>query len=212
MAKRDDEPKAKRGRKPNTPVTPDVDYLNALFEQSGKMQREVAAKLGISEQTFTKSKQGKRPFTLEEATKLAEEFGISLDVLVPHLGHKLTPRGVPITGKVTADSRVSPVVGARKGERVPVTHAPLNGAAYIYEPDDTVFVVDRGTKNGPAFPPEAISRLCVVEADNHDLPLLGNLVRGSQRGTVQLVPYYGNARIPLTTIHSAAIVIAILGP
>lgn len=216
MAKSDDTPADRRPGRPSNPkLHPDTQWLKAAIDRTRKLQKEIAVRIGMKQSMFSKGLKGERPFTVFQLVGLAGEFGVSVDELVRRLGIKMTPRGVPIVGKVTPDSRVSPVVGPRKGEQVRATDAPPAAVAYIYEPDGTIFIVDPGDPGAPAVPPEVFGHPCIVETSDNVLPLLGTLGKASQRGHVTLRLYYGSgAQMTLKQehLHSAALVIEIQRP
>lgn len=53
--------------------------LRALRELKGMHQTDVADRLGISLHSYSNKETGKREFTLEEAKKISELFGLPVD-------------------------------------------------------------------------------------------------------------------------------------
>lgn len=61
-----------------------VTRLSRLESDHGLSQREVAASIGMPEQTYSNKKNGigGRKFTLKDVTALADFFGVSVDYLL----------------------------------------------------------------------------------------------------------------------------------
>lgn len=57
------------------------DNIRAEMSRHGKTNRDIGKILGISGNSVSFKLNGKRPFTLDEIRRLAEEFNCSLDYL-----------------------------------------------------------------------------------------------------------------------------------
>jgi hypothetical protein len=205
----------KRGRPPALLAKPDINTLLELIEKRRLEQQAVARALSISPALFSRSIHGGRDFTAREAVALAKLLGRNTDDVLRILGHAVTDVGVPLAGKVLPDGRVSPMLGARKGEKVRSAQPYPDSVAYVYEPTNTRFIVDRDITRSPlAVPPEAYDRWCVVEAEGHDLPLFGKLERASARGvwTLSCYPGLSECKPRQVKVHNAAVVIEIISP
>jgi transcriptional regulator with XRE-family HTH domain len=206
------------GRKANPVIVPDAEYLKAAMEAAGLNQAELAQRIMITSNKpgsmLSRSLKGDRPFTLWEVVGMAKQLKRDLYELATKVGVPIEPPGVPVVGKITAESRASPVIGYRKGQLVPFTHPSPNLAAYIYEPTGTVFIADKGSDDQMRADDflDALDRPCIVAADSYDLPLLGKLERAAKRGIKALRLYYGGDVKELTKIHSVEIVIDIRNP
>lgn len=57
--------------------------IAAYLRRTGKTQAELAEELGMSENTLSWKRRGKREFKLSEVIRIAEVTGCSLDEMVP---------------------------------------------------------------------------------------------------------------------------------
>jgi hypothetical protein len=180
------------------------------MKRKGTNQKDLALSIGMDPTRFTKSKQGERPWTLAEVTAMARRLDVPIETLLKKFGYELPEHGAPIIGRVLPDSRVSPVIGAHAGKRIALPPSiPPNTVAYVHEPDGAVYVALKGEPR--VVPPGAFGRLCIVEADDGELPWLGTLDKARHRDSVSLKPVYGDAG-PKTfrQLHSALVVVATL--
>lgn len=67
--------------------------VRGKLAEHGVLQAQAAAKLGITQPTFSRRLQGRPPFTLGELVKLAELLGLPLEQLVatPEADSKAVP-------------------------------------------------------------------------------------------------------------------------
>ena len=54
------------------------DFIRGRIAENRTSQKEIALKMGIAQQSLSRKLNGKRPFTVEEATKLSDLLGIPL--------------------------------------------------------------------------------------------------------------------------------------
>lgn len=52
------------------------DFIRGRIAENRTSQKEIALKMGISQQSLSRKLNGKRPFTLKEATKLSDLLSI----------------------------------------------------------------------------------------------------------------------------------------
>lgn len=205
-----------RGRPRKELLTPDIDWFKRKFRSIGLNQKEIAQAIGRHAAVLTRSLKGERRFDLDDVVKLANTLKVPLDEVARRLGYIFEARGTPIVGKVTGDGKVSQVT-SRKGGFVATSDFPLDAVAYVAETEGSAlapyhgatFVTASGT--GPAAP-DVIGRLCIVEADDYLVPMLGLLGKAPSRGAVSLTVFGTGETFTLKAVHRASIVLAILFP
>ncbi len=81
----------------------------ALRTRQGMTQEELAQKIGVARQTVAKWEAGDAIPDLDNATRLAQIFDVSIDSLVHHdeeqIGYPVPPRGLHIFGVVRMGER-----------------------------------------------------------------------------------------------------------
>lgn len=203
-----------RGRPRKEVLTPDIDWFKRQFRGAGLNQKEIALAIGRHAAVLTRSLKGERRFDLDDVVKLANTLKVPLDEVAKRLGYVFEARGIPIVGKVTGDGKVSQVT-SRKGGFIATSDFPLDAVAYVAETEGSplspyngaTFVTASGA--GPAAP-DVVGRLCIVEADEHLVPMLGILGKAASRGAVTLTIFGTGETFTLKTVHRASIVLAIL--
>jgi transcriptional regulator with XRE-family HTH domain len=78
-----------------------ADNIKRLREEKGKLQKEVAAEVGLGISHYNKIENGQREASVELLDKLANFYGISIDQIV-HMG-KDVPKEVTLDDKSTSE-------------------------------------------------------------------------------------------------------------
>lgn len=204
-----------RGRKPTPRGVVDAAWIVTRCKELGLTQADLARALRRDSSMITRSLQGGRAFDGADIAGLAATLQVSTDEIHRRLGHPVPSRGVVVAGKITGDAKVS-TVSARKGALVRSLELPPDAEAYIAETEGTpleeyhgaCFVVAAMDARQPAAL-EAFGRLCVVEADDLLVPLLGTLGKAPSRAGVRLTLFGTNETMNVKKVHRASPVLAI---
>lgn len=201
------------GRPRNEPVNVDKDWFSARFRALGLSQRQVAAALGREAAILTRLLQGARQVLLPEAVQLANLLHVDLCEIARRCGYPTHAAGIPIVGAIRDGAQVTSITSKAGRQAVPEVRgkdlkalvvearggdlAPYDGATLYYE------------EHREGFRPDAIGRLCVVEAQGEIVPVVGTLTKAATRGAVTLTPLGGKPR-QLTDVMRAYPIVAIL--
>jgi transcriptional regulator with XRE-family HTH domain len=205
----------KGGRPPRTPIKPNREWFKELLSHQHMTQAQLAAAINRHSSVLSKSLKGERRMDLDDVVGISNTLGVSPDDVIANLGYSVQPRGVPIVGKVTGEGRVSTVT-ARKGVLFRALQMPPDAEALVLETEGSKLAAYNGavvvymkTSSETPVPPDSIGRLCVVEADDHLVPILGVLKRAPQRNAVLLEVFGTGTEMTVHKLHRASIVLAI---
>lgn len=201
-----EQPKKKKGRPFRERRNVDTKWLQEKFKQTGLSQRAIAEAIMRAPSDLSRSIRGKRAFNIDDVADLARFLRVSTDEFMRRIGYDIEPRGIPIVGTVTRNGRVSSITN-RKGEMLKIGEFGSDCVAYVRDDDSAVFVVGKSISPPP---PDAVGRLCIVEADGELMPVVGTLGKSPQRGAVTLEVLGTDERLTLTKIISAAVVLAVI--
>lgn len=212
MAK-DVDPK-RRGRPAPTRIQIDADWFRDRIEQLRLSHREVAAALMRDPAILSRTLAGGREFDARDVVNLAQVLRVSADEILQHMGYEVAQSGVPVVGRITPDGRISHIT-TRRGQTI-TAQVGLGSQALIFEcpsgplqPYHGAAVVYTPPSDDIPVPPDAIGRLCIVEADDHVTPVLGTLARASERGRVRLTVFGTGEEMSVSKLHSASMISAI---
>lgn len=210
-----------RGRPPTERRKPDREWFLDEMEKAGLSQNKIARLLGKQGSIITHLLWGNREIKIDEAIMFANVLKKPIDLVLRKAGypelHQLTIR---IVGKVTGDATVS-MVTSRRGP-FPAAGYPENAVAYVVETEGTPLAAYHGAvvvaadpsevavDSKGALPFDAFGRLCIVEAEDHKMPLLGTLGKAPARGSVTFTLFGLNETIALAKPLRAMLVYGIV--
>jgi transcriptional regulator with XRE-family HTH domain len=174
-------------------------WFKERFEQIGADQIKIAKILGIERASLSRSIHGKRKFTSDELSALANHLGVSIEDVMRNAGTKTpeteTPKNLRIEGWIDGDLIL------RKGKpRGPQTAphpmpkerdlkaARIQSAGSRFEGFDGALVYYRESSR---FDPECMGRLCLVQISGDPDWKLRVLRRGYQAGSFNLAALNG---------------------
>ena len=206
-----------RGRPRKDVISVDTAWFEKQMKGLSLSQRGLAAKLTRDVSIINRTLNGSREATAGEVASMSGLLGVPPDEVLRRLGYSVRPPGVTITGALRADGRVTTITAqsGRWQEFPPVatadraliaeTHggplAAYHGAVFCYleSPARTV-------------PPDAIGRLCVVEAADEVVPVLGVLSKADRRGQLRFTPFSGGDDRELSNVIRAHVISRIIFP
>ncbi len=171
--------------------------LEHALQTTGRSLREVTEAAGVSYDKFKSLRQGKSRTTgVDDAIKIADAFGVSLDQFLAKDLSQDSTLSVAIVGKVGAGARVpvfeayEPGTGPRvvcppglDQRRVVAVEIEGDSMEPVYSAGDLLFYT-RSTHDG--VPSEAIGRRCVCESDD-GLGWVKQVKLGSEPGLFNLI-------------------------
>lgn len=210
-----------RGRPRALHRTPDRDWFEQELDRAGYSQNEIARQMGKHGSLVSLTLGGAREAKIEEAILFSRLLNHPIDLILRKMGYdELKPPAVRVVGRVTGDASVSSVTAKRGSFAAP--GVPAKSVAYLADTDGSALnayhgaafvVADPEETNGDGtFPLSAFGRLCIVEAEDHKLPLLGTLGKAPSRGAVTLTLFVTHETIALTKPLRASPVLAIIWP
>jgi transcriptional regulator with XRE-family HTH domain len=202
---------ARRGRPKRETVSIDIDWVKTRMKALNlRSFADLARSIGMDKGMLSKSLLGQRVLTTKDVAGLADALKVSADEIMRRFGQEIEHIGVMITGKITADGKVS-TVASRKGEVFVAPESPGHTEALVIEGlvgYDNATVIYRPVKPGGQVPLNMIETLCIIEADDHLNPFFGTLVKGAgKRIAIQL--FGSDKRIDVEKVHVASPVLAI---
>ena len=113
--------------------------LKMFRKQSGMTQEDVAAHLGVSRQAVAKWEKGETQPDIESCLKLADLYGVTLDMLVRQLTEESNGEGKHVfgcsrlnsKGQITLPAKCREVFGLHTGDNVLILGDEEKGIALI---------------------------------------------------------------------------------
>lgn len=210
----DDDSNRPVGRPKKQAIVPDTPWFVGRFKQAGLTQTEVAKLLSKSGSGMSRQIKGERLPTLQDVVMLRRILRASSDELLMRFGFDVPAIGVPIAGRVTGKGEVTTV--GTKGGMFEAPELPPNATAYIADTEGSPLSAYHGAafialeSKGAGVPTSAFGRLCIVEADNELLPVLGTLGKARKRDSVSLQLFGSGLHRELKELHKVLVVHAIL--
>lgn len=117
-----------------------MDNLKILRKQKGLTQEEIAEKLGVSRQAVAKWERGDTMPDIESCIKLADIYGITVDLLVRNAGaeehtgdgkHIFGCTKMNAKGQITLPANCRKVFGLKEGDNILVLGDEEKGIALV---------------------------------------------------------------------------------
>ncbi|MDE7099413.1 MAG: helix-turn-helix domain-containing protein [Ruminococcus sp.] len=117
-----------------------MDNLKILRKQKGLTQEEIAEKLGVSRQAVAKWERGDTMPDIESCIKLADIYGITVDLLVRNAGaeehtgdgkHIFGCTKLNAKGQITLPANCRKVFGLKEGDNILVLGDEEKGIALV---------------------------------------------------------------------------------
>lgn len=180
----------KRRARPRVPPV-NAPWLKQRLDALGLTQRWTAEQLGMDYPAFTRTMNGHRAWTIQDAVTFASVVNVPLTELLPQIGVELRAADTsaateyaPVVWQVVSDGDVRPASNAGKAPLV----APRAGAALRLQNsaglDTATMFLDAEKPAG-----QCVGRLCLVE--HAGTRSLCTVRRGTDDSTFTLVPFCG---------------------
>lgn len=211
------EMQAQRGRPRLEPLSVDRQWFVEQLRRRKLSQSELARLLHKDSSTITHILTGAHRIKLDDAVSVAGILRTDIATVLRKLGYDVSSHNATIRGAVKGNGQIT-AISPRSGSAMSVTVPPAATSALICEArtdpmaayDGAVFLYAEAEGPGSYVPPDAIGRLCIVEAADQVVPLLGVLSKGPARTSpFTLHPLGGGDAIPLRDIYRAMPVLAI---
>jgi hypothetical protein len=208
-----------RGRPKNEVLAIDKTWLTAQMARAGYRNfSHLARYISLDRAAMLRSLKGERPFTAKDIASMAEALQVTTDEVMRHIGFSIPARGVPISGKVTHDARVSSVI-PQKGVLFRAEDHPADAVALVVDaPNGPLSFMHESTliyrphPLGEPVPVSIVGTLCIIECDDHLTPFLGHLQKGTSRQTSTLHLFGTGEKMAVSKVHAAAPILAIYFP
>lgn len=206
-----------RGRPRLEPMTVDRQWFVDQLKRRKLSQSELARLLHKDSSTITHILTGAHRIKLDDAVTVAGILRTDIATVLRKLGYDVQSHTATIRGAVKDSGQITAIT-PRAGSALSVTVPPAATSALLCEArsgpmaayDGALFLYAEAEGPGSHFPPDALGRLCIVEAADQVVPLLGTLSRGPARtSTYTLHPLGGGDPLALKDIYRAMPVLAI---
>lgn len=209
---------AQRGRPRLEPLSVDRAWFVDQLRRRKLSQGELARMLHKDASTITHVLSGAHRVKLDDAVAIATLLKVDISTVLRKLGYDVEGRSFTIRGAVRESGQITSI-SARSGSTTRIDIPPAATSALICEArsgalaayDGAMFLYAEADGPGSHFPPDSLGRLCIVEAAEQVVPLLGVLTKGPSRGaTYTLHPFGGGESMQLREVFRAMPVLAII--
>lgn len=212
-------PRKQRKRKPRmarkkAPVANvDTAWFHARMLQLGLTQNALGSLLFDRSQSIIDVLEGSRQIRLFEIADMCRALRVPPLELMRRLGYP--PPGIPVTGRVLADGRVSPVVDKRKPHPSTLGDYPGDATALLISaPTGDLAPYDGGVVVYMPNPADddfskRVGKLCVIEDIGRELPVLGILGPSSSKSIHTIIAFGSGAKSETTQIVRASPVLGL---
>jgi hypothetical protein len=181
-------------------------------------QGELARLLHKDSSTITHILTGVHRVKLDDAVEIASILRVDIATVLRRLGYDVAAHTVTIRGSLRDSGQITSI-SARSGSSIAVHVPHAATSAIVCETktgplaayDGAMILYAEADGPGSYVPPDAIGRLCIVEAADQVVPLIGTLVRGPNRMLpLTLQPMGGGEPMHLREVFRAMPVLAVI--